>query len=1474
MATIDSVITLPEDQNIFYTGMASLLNRFVYNVTADFIRPQITDVVISGRVVPGSTVVIFVNNVNQTPTPDIIADDNGAWSSTILLGPGQNTIQVQFFVPELMSAFATTFSPTILVNNVLIHPTLFSAFDLESPVEMVLLDPANTNLYVGGVSGGPSTQTLAKFDVTTGIGTFLEFASGSPLSGFTSFMALDSNWLYVAQTMDDSTTNITRYAKDLSAASHLNFSTVPTSLLADGTNVYSARSTGSDLLLAKVNPSTMVLVGSEVSLKSGAIGENFISQTQMTDDGTNLMVPVSRQISGDGPGNQIEDGTPGMGANLVLYNVMTHGKVLKSAMTNTPFTLYTTNSSDAAYVSKNSLVVTGGFYYTLAQTNPGRIVKLQEQTLSGLHFLVPVDLVPLPFDATDAGADGLTAPKLKLGADGRIYVTANSWTARWTPGMTSMLQLHRGTENLDITSSYLALIDDTNPLRSVVAPTTVFTDRATTFTVVAPPLAPANLRCHWNGTQTAAGVAWDAPADGSGVIVEISYNGGPFFQVKSEYSNTETVAEYFGNAMYVQATAIQNSVGSAGFFAGDSMTFRAKSFNTVGQSGYSATTTVSVPFLQPPISDQTGLSETSKTATTVALQWTDTEIDLSQHGNVGPDYNRTHFVHVYRSTDNFVSDNELVGTVNNSQTQFPYLAVSTTLVFTDTTAAPGTLYYYRVQGASNFYAPSNFSNVISVTTNAIVNQTVPSAQMVATMASAAITPVHALSLNLVNEVDLTTASAEPSFSVSSGNVVWAYRGSNAFTSTNLFRVDFSGLTAISAAIPAQSIAYDGANLWAVQAAGTLQKLNPTTLAVVATVGSALESVYWDGTNLWVMNSTSVVSQVNRATPSLTAIGSAGGGYVNFSGETMFGMATIGSFVYALVAQGSVTASKAPVIRKINTSTLAFTDTAIPNIALCNNMYGDGTYLYLKSRTSQQIWQVDPMAMAIINAIPTRPISGSAPMALLNDNSGFFQDWQRTLPLSTTYRDLSGAITTAMVSTDVVIGDTGNGFKVMAETTGSVLKFKRYPTASYNLNEASFSNLTYSAIAVPAAATTLNHSTSGTTVILTWTDNASGLGVFLVDRSQDGGVTYTTISTQQATGYSDTTPPGGGVTLIYRVRCFNVGGFSSAVTTTLTSPNTSLVIQINDASATGQHIAYTTLGTDTWAAWSTGSQIRAMRITSGLSSSVSTINPSNTGGAVVRMLNDGTNFYTVTAGSPVIVSKYDASGNFISSYSVVGTTTDATIGAGFIWFTFGVNLQKLLTSNMTTVTTPLSGNTINMKTVDYDAAASLVFALGGLNAFASVQPAITFNPSTDAIITNSSLAAQEQIPLDAVVGFDTAFSTSALYVLAPGGGTLSTMTIDTYNTGYTTINQGVNESLPQGVFKSLQFDLSTNDVYAIFAGSPGAIRKMDSRLNLINTFTASIATGQDDNFIRNNGNTFVTITDGTATSGLSVLTLVL
>lgn len=717
MAILNAIVELPERENTFFNAMAGLLPKQIFNVDPEFMIPRLEPVVVRGTVVPFAVVKIFVNGIDQSPVPDIVADADGNWSSTAKLAPGQNTVQVQFFPPEITTVIDNDFSPTLLVDSELVHPTLFSAFALGAPVSDLVLD--GTDLFIGGTAG-MGTNLLVKYDITTGIGTFRAYGVASPAAGQAKFMAVDTNWLYISQTMGDSSIKLSRYDKALAARTDLAYGTVPNALYADGTDLWVVRDTGSDTLLSNVDPSTMTISGVEISIKNGALSEIFVKHNAMADDGTYLYIPTSRLLAGDGIGNSITAGSPDLGANLIFWWLLFHRKIRKSDMANMGnLTTYSTQNfpDDANLIPKNSLVRTGGYFYSLALCNPGKVIKLQEGVVDGLPALAPIDVIPLPFDTT--ASENALVPKMELGPDSRLYVVGNGAMARFTPGSTSIEWIPRGAIKIDATLNDVAVVDDTITTRAVGAPIGIFADRADIFTIVAPASPPSNVRCHFNNTHTAIGVGWDPMSDANGFIVEQAVNLGSFSEVKREY---------FGNGCFVQSSLLPT------FSSGDAMRYRVKAFNQVGESAPSAEAVFNVPYLMPPLGDCTNLLLTTVVGSNVTVHFDDGEISLG--APINSTTNRPHVLFLYRSPDGLTNWTQVAarsmipdnvqpdGTpVGGAFTYNPSTRADQQVTMVDTTATAYP-YYYRVRAEqrdgpslsfpSFVHGPGAYSNVLQV----------------------------------------------------------------------------------------------------------------------------------------------------------------------------------------------------------------------------------------------------------------------------------------------------------------------------------------------------------------------------------------------------------------------------------------------------------------------------------------------------------------------------------------------------------------------------------------------------------------------------------------------------------------------------------------------------------------------------------------------------------------------------------------
>lgn len=718
MPTITTTVVLPERDNPFFSKMSALLPKEVFNADQEFMIPRLGPVEIRGVVSPLATVKVFINGVDKSPVPDIVADEAGAWSGLFDLNQGSNTIQVQFFPPEIAQAVDNGYSPTLLVDNVLVHPTLFSRFSMENTLQALVLD--GNFLYVGNYVPPPNgTETLARFDIATGASTVLDLGATTPTSGRVFVMTKDSNWLYVVQTMGDASIKVSRYAKDLSARTDITtYATVPNSIYADGTNVFVVRQGASNAgaLLTKIDPATFTVIGSEINIKDGFLNESAISHNHPGDDGTHLLIPTSQFFFSEFT-NELMPGSPDLGQ--IVFRHWFHRKVRKSDMANIGGRFTTVVEKDLFQASKNSLVRFGGFYYTLIQENPGKVVKLQEQVVNTLDMLVPVEVTPLPIDASDA--DGLSAlvPKMILGPDSRIYVVGANGFARFTPGSNSISFVPRGKKSIDADLNNMVVIDDTAPTKALAAAISIFADRAQTFTVTAPTQAPTGVACHYNKTQSWVSVGWDKLNDGSAYIIEKSKNAGAFVEIGREF---------IGSGLFGGSSIMGE------FHSGDTLTFRIKAFNSVGVGPASATADFAVPFLTPPLGNCANMVSTSVVGNSVTVQFEDNEIVVG--GPINDTTNRYHVLSLERSADGIGGWTEvLVRSMlpSNSQTDGgqaggafyynPSTRTNTLVSMTDNNAGAYP-YYYRVRaeqkdgpslGFGTFrYVSGGYSNVLQV----------------------------------------------------------------------------------------------------------------------------------------------------------------------------------------------------------------------------------------------------------------------------------------------------------------------------------------------------------------------------------------------------------------------------------------------------------------------------------------------------------------------------------------------------------------------------------------------------------------------------------------------------------------------------------------------------------------------------------------------------------------------------------------
>lgn len=1451
MARTFSKLLPPENDSPFFVALRKLLTNKTYTISGDYVVPQGQTVPLTGRVAPFAVVQVFVNGVNVSPVPDLVADEDGNFTLPVILGPGQNRIQVRYFPPALSATIDAAVVPDLVVDMPLEHPTLFSQFSLANDAYMVLIDGGY--LYVGNFIPPPAdTKTIARYDLSTGATVVLDLSSGSPTSGRVYYLAQDATYLYSAQTMGDSSIKLSRYAKDLSARlDYTGYASIPSSVYADGSDLFAAREdSGTDVKVSKLDPSAMTLVGIEVSTKEGTvIGETVFNHHQMTEDGSgNLVIPVTQFQFGDGPSNQIEDGSPGMGASLVQAYYIFVRKLAKADLSNQGLWRILSTGVDATYIRPNSLVRYGGFYYALAGSNPGKVLKLQEQVIDTLNYLVPVEVTPLPF-AVDS-SESPFVPRMVLGPDGRLYATSGGGLVRLTPGASSMDYVPRGKGSVAVTLNDVAVVDDLTPSAVISAPNTLFSDRATTFTA-AVPSTPANVRCHWNRTHNAAGVQWDLLSDGAAAVVEMSVDG-------QTEGWQEVGREYFGDGMWVTGSAMSAAFPSWAKYAGDTVHFRVKASNIAGDSGYSNTATVSIPFAQPPISDQSSLAVTAYSALSVSLQWTDEEIDLAQPGSVGPNYNRSHVVRVYRSTDNFATVNELVGTVDNAQTQFPYLAGSDVLTFTDATAQAGTLYYYRVRGESTYYAPGNYSNVVSQATNPVFPLAVPDAAIPAAVATEE--PAKTLTLDLADISD----SPQQSMALSeqsqighvSGNVAWACIGNQtAAGNPDFYRIDFSTNSVDAITLNVQQIAFDGTDLWAAVRNGNLKRLNPTTLTETASIGSSMVSTYWDGSDLWALRSNGVVQKVDRTLLTLTSLGP--GTDVT---AASYGIVKVGAYIYALTN----TASSPVKVTKIDPATPSIVATFSLSVPAASNLYSDGTYLYIQSKDKLHAWKVDPSTGALLASIYINQVNSGYPLTPAADGTGGYFGFLKVPWSGATYYKASAGL--PFTNLDVIIADTGANVVLRQQVFGSpnstsFARFSRFPTASLN------ADLGNSPVAfpVPVAPSGLSALAVGETVQLNWTDNNSGYTLFRIERSANAGP-FIALATQgpSPVSFTDTTPPGGSASLVYRVYAVTNGGEAYA-SVNIVSPVSDATFQIAEVGTT--HVSYAANGTDAWAAYDAAGTVYAAKIDSSLVRSNFTLQAGNTGGQVRRLLCDGSYIYVVTAGNPIKIRRYDLTGAFVGpEFSLAGTTADACIGSGYIWFLYGTQIKKLSTADMATLTTMTPGvGSGSLSCIIYQS--SHIYANEDVQSFSSRK---TYKYDTSDTLISSAFT--DGGKFRATPGYYSPFARDTMAATCIDQGSGTDTQIFGYNEGSLGSRYLVGPGAQTTAYRGITYDFGTEKYYSLAGGSPGTIKRLNNVLNFEDTRSKNAAVGQDDEILHVNGKTFFTITDGTAGSGFSILSI--
>ena len=119
------------------------------------------------------------------------------------------------------------------------------------------------------------------------------------------------------------------------------------------------------------------------------------------------------------------------------------------------------------------------------------------------------------------------------------------------------------------------------------------------------------------------------------------------------------------------------------------------------------------------------------------------------------------------------------------------------------------------------------------------------------------------------------------------------------------------------------------------------------------------------------------------------------------------------------------------------------------------------------------------------------------------------------------------------------------------------------------------------VAVPAAPTSLTATaTSTSTVNLSWTAGGTTQTAYAVDRSTDGGATYTTIATVSNTTYADT-GLAAGTTYTYRVRATNTAGSSAAgnAATVTTISATATMVNLSTITPTSAQADWGTIQSD-------------------------------------------------------------------------------------------------------------------------------------------------------------------------------------------------------------------------------------------------------------------------------------------------------
>ena len=209
------------------------------------------------------------------------------------------------------------------------------------------------------------------------------------------------------------------------------------------------------------------------------------------------------------------------------------------------------------------------------------------------------------------------------------------------------------------------------------------------------PATPSSL-ASTTVTDDTIGLAWTDNSDNeTGMQVEMSTNGsaGPW----------TNIANLSANSTVYNVTSLSPLTAYS---------FRVRAFNLNGNSGYTNTLSVTTANAQPaaPSNEAAVLTVASDTQM-VAVSWVDNS------------NNEKNFELMRSTNDGF--------TVN--VTRFTGLAADTT-AYTDITAKPATMYYYRVR-ASNSYGVSAWSNVVNIATPGLIIPLAPSNPTVSAGAS-------------------------------------------------------------------------------------------------------------------------------------------------------------------------------------------------------------------------------------------------------------------------------------------------------------------------------------------------------------------------------------------------------------------------------------------------------------------------------------------------------------------------------------------------------------------------------------------------------------------------------------------------------------------------------------------------------------------------------------------------------------------